>query len=241
MTIDVGPWPGLELGGRRGGGARSDVHAGVRADVAVVVRRSRRSAASLAWELDLMETLTDAGFVVPRTVPAADGRREVDGVVVQTWVPGRAPESADDWRRVADELIRLHRATVGHTQRPDCAAVPELRDARRSVDADLDTAPAEVAAKVLTVFEAMGDVDTAIVHGDPGAGNVRLLDDGRVGFLDWDECRVDLVWHDLSNLGVTVLTEAEQARAERLSHAWEAINGWTIEPEYARRRFDALD
>jgi len=58
-----------------------------------------------------------------------------------------------------------------------------------------------------------------------------------VWLLDWDESRVDVTWHDLSNLGVQVLDDHEHARAQVLSHAWEAVNAWTAEPEYARHRY----
>ena len=71
-------------------------------------------------------------------------------------------------------------------------------------------------------------------------GNIRIDEDGGVGFLDWDESRVDLVWHDLSNLGVQVLDDDEHVRAERLSNCWEAANAWTAEPNYARTRLANL-
>jgi hypothetical protein len=47
-------------------------------------------------------------------------------------------------------------------------------------------------------------------------------------------------WLDLSNLGVVVLDDETHRRATALSHAWEAINGWTTEPDYAERRLAAL-
>ena len=63
-----------------------------------------------------------------------------------------------------------------------------------------------------------------------------VLDRGR----DWDESRVDVVWHDLSNLGVQVLDDARHVAALRLSDAWEAANAWLLEPDYARRRLARL-
>ena len=80
---------------------------------------------------------------------------------------------------------------------------------------------------------------TAVAHGDPAGSNVRV-DDGLVWLLDWDESRVDLVWHDLSNLGVAVLDPIAHARAQRLSDARQAINAWRVEPEYARVRLERL-
>lgn len=92
----------------------------------------------------------------------------------------------------------------------------------------------------MAVFASFDDVPTAVVHGDPGADNIRIGPDGSVGLLDWDESRVDLIWHDLSNLGLQVLNDEEHRRAQRLSNAWEAANGWVLEPDYARRRLQLL-
>ena len=77
------------------------------------------------------------------------------------------------------------------------------------------------------------------MHGDPAGSNVRI-DDGLVWLLDWDESRVDLVWHDLSNLGVAVFDPMAHARTQRLSRCMEAINAWQVEPEYARMRLQRL-
>ncbi|MEM9203443.1 MAG: phosphotransferase [Actinomycetota bacterium] len=239
--MEIDPWPGLELGDPLGGGSRSEVWAGLHNGQRAVVRQSRRSAASLEWELDLMDTLAAHGFVVPAAIPTDDGRRSVDGLVVQTWIDGRPPISDDDWRLVATELQRLHTVGRDHRQRPECCVVTEIHDTRRSVDADLDSLPTQVAALVLAEFASVAHVGRSLIHGDPGPENLRITAQGRVGLLDWDESRVDVVWHDLSNLGVQVLDDDTHGRAERLSHAWEAANGWTTEPEYARRRLAALD
>jgi len=239
-VIDPSPWPGLDLIESASGGTRNDVWRGRLGQVPVSVRRSQRTAASLAWELDLLAQLGHAGFRVPSVVPAGDGRRSVDGMVVQRWLEGHEPSSEADWHLVANELVRLHRETEGHDQRPGCVNVRELRSLRASVDANLDRIPTDVADEVLAVFESLVDVPLAVVHGDPGPTNIRIGRDGSVGLLDWDEARVDLTWHDLSNLGVQVLDDECHCRAQRLSNAWEAANGWTTSPEYARRRLDML-
>ncbi len=243
-------WTGLDAIAPVIGGARNRVWQGVLRrpeppsglgpDGAVSIRISRRSGPSLAWELGLLDRLDRAGFRVPQVIAADDGRLEVDGVVVQAWLGGREPRDDEDWHRVAEELGRLHRLTTDHGQRPGCCPVTELAVRRRSVDADLDRVPPDVERTVVEVFAAVADVAVAVVHGDPGPGNIRIDDDGRVGLLDWDESRVDVVWHDLSNLGVAVLGPTDRARAERLSDAWEAVNGWVAEPAYARRRLARL-
>ena len=239
--IDVGPWPGLTVAEPLSGGSRNLVWLGDLDGRPVAVRRGRRSPESLAWELDLLGFLAEAGFRVPSIVPSADGSPSVDGVVVQEWLDGRPPSSDADWRSVADELRRLHRLTARHAQRPGCVTVRQLAEERRSVDADLDAMPSQAADRLLVIFAEFADVPLAVVHGDPGPENIRIGPDGSVGLLDWDESRVDLTWHDLSNLGIQVLTDEEHRRARRLSNAWEAANGWLREPDYARRRLQLLD
>lgn len=239
--VDTTRWPRLEVGEPLAGGFRSAVWEGRLDGERVVVRHSRRSPASLVWELDLMQRLVAEGFHVPVTRPADDGSISIDGVVVQSWLDGGPPATDDDWRAVAAELQRLHRALPGHPQRPDCEVVSKLAMARRSVDADLDAIPAAVVDRAVEVFEACAAVPTAVIHGDLAPGNIRIAADGRVGLIDWDESRVDHVWHDLSNLGVQVLDDESHARAEELSNAWEAVNAWTLEPDYARDRFAQLD
>ncbi len=238
--IDVGAWPGLDLIAPVTGGSRNQVWRGRLDGEVVAVRRSRRPEASLAWELDLLERLDAIGFRVPTTVPGDDGRRSVGGVVVQTWLDGRPPSSRADWASVAHELRRLHADTAGYRQRPGCSSVRDLKAVRRSVDADLDAIPPAVATRIEAVFDEMDDVPLAVVHGDPGPENIRIGADGSVGLLDWDESRVDLTWHDLSNLGIQILDDDDHRRAQLLSHAWEVANGWLEEPEYARRRLMLL-
>ncbi len=239
-VLDIGPWPGLELVERVAGGARNDVWRGVLDGVEVAVRRSRRSPDSLAWELDLIDELDRLGFVVPTVIPTADGSLLADGVVAQRWLGGHAPASARDWRLVAGTLRHLHAVTTDWPQRPGCSTTSELRSARRSIDADLDEMPADVAGLIVDVFAEFADVPTAVVHGDPGASNLRITPNGRVGLLDFDESRVDHVWHDLSNLGVQALDDAEHDGAQRLSDAWECANAWLVEPAYARDRLRSL-
>ena len=238
---DVSGWSALELGQPLSGGSRSSVWEGRLDGERVVVRQSRRSAESLAWELDLLRRLAEADFVVPQTKPADDGRESIAGVVVQSWLDGGAPETPDEWGAVALELQRLHTVLADHPQRPGCAVASELVTARRSVDADLDVLPVDVLDRVTTVFGEYAAVPVAVIHGDPGPSNIRIAADGRVGLIDWDESRVDHVWHDLSNLGVQVLADDDHAAAVRLSHAWEAVNAWVVEPEYARDRLARLD
>ncbi|MEM7094584.1 MAG: phosphotransferase [Actinomycetota bacterium] len=239
--IAIAGWPGIELIERVQEGNRNEVWRGRMGSTSVSVRRSRRSPESLGWELDLIANLAAAGFRVAQVVPSTAGQPHHEGVVVQRWLDGRAPGSDDDWTLVAATLRRVHAFGPNYPQRPGCLSSPELTRTSRSVDAHMDALPDDVAALVLTVFAEMRDVPTTLIHGDPTASNLRIDDDGRVGLLDFDESRVDLSWHDLSNLGVEVLPTADHAQATRLSHAWETANAWVAEPDYARQRLAALE
>jgi Ser/Thr protein kinase RdoA (MazF antagonist) len=240
VVVDVAAWPAVVLGSPIAGGHRNEVWEARTPEGRVVVRRSKRSSASLNWELHFMQFLDEAGFVVPTPLRTADGQLSRNQVVVQRWIDGREPTSEADWRLVAAELVRLHEVGARWTQRPTCLAVTQLGRMSRSVDADLSVIPEDIVQEILAVFAEFGDVPTSVVHGDPGASNIRITAEGRVGLLDWDESRVDVVFHDLSNLGCQVLSDTKHARAGRLSDAWETANAWVAEPEYAMRRLADL-
>ena len=241
MTAAPTAWTGLVVDERVGGGNRNEVRVGVLGDRRVVVRRSRRSPDSLRWELELLVRLAGEGFGVPVPIATDTGALSADGVVVQPWVEGREPSSPADWESVARELRWLHAVGVDVVQWPGCSVVTALGPDSRSVDADLAAMPSDAVEVVLAAFASVAGVPVSLVHGDPGPSNVRIDAEDRVRFLDWDESRVDVTWHDLSNLGVRVLADPDHALAVRLSDAWEAANAWTAEPTYARRRLAALE
>src|SRR5262245_30180658 len=136
--MDLTPWGAPPLGERLGGGHRNEVY---RVGDGWVVRRSRRTTASLEWELDLLSHLSRHGFLVPEVVPARDGRRQVDGVVMQRWLPGREPTD-EDWALVVAELRRLHALMRGWPPRPDLPGTRELLVISQGGDVDLGAMPA---------------------------------------------------------------------------------------------------
>jgi len=239
-VVDVSRWDRLVIEQPIAGGHRNQVFRGSCAGRPVSIRQSRRSPESLRWEVELIDYLAASHLWVPEVVPTIDGAPSAGDWIVQEWLDGEEPTSDTHWRAVARTLETVHELTADYPQRPDCCTVGELGARRRSADADLDLIPGDVEAVLLATFESLPDVPVAVVHGDPHAPNIRIGADGRVGLLDFDESRVDLVWHDFSNLGVQVLADADHARAQRLSHAWEAANGWVVEPEYARSRLAQL-
>ncbi len=237
----IDAWQGLELLEPVEEGNRNEVWRASLRGQTVSVRQSRRGAASLRWELDLIDRLDQLGFAVPTVHPTDDDRPSHEGVVVQRWIDGHVPTTSAEWAAVGRELQRLHIELAEHPQRPDCLTVLELERTSVSVDADLGGLPDDVAHRVLQLFRSFADAPIGVIHGDPAPSNLRILPDGRVGLLDFDESRRDVLWHDLSNLGVQVLADDEHRRALQLSNAWEAANAWVVEPDYARERLAALE
>ena len=238
--VPIEQWPGLVVGDPVAEGDRSQVWRGELAGQPVAIRRSTHSLPSLAWELQLLVDLDAAGFLVPVPEPTADGHLHWQEWNVQSWLDGREPRSAAEWQTVSVTLRQIHRRFRGYRQRPGMASVLDLAEARRSVAADLDRTPPEVVATCLAHFEPYLGAQRSLIHGDPHPGNLRIDDLGRVGLLDWDEARVDVVDLDLSNLGGPVLHGRRREAAEAMANAWEALNGWLIESRYARSRFDQL-
>ena len=232
--MNLSPWGPVTVAGHLGGGHRNEVLELRRGGEPLVARQSSRSDAALGWELELLDFLAGHGFRVPAVVPAADGRRQVDGVVVQRWLAGRPP-GAEDWPAVAAELRRLHAVTAGWSQRPGFRSCRDLLTASRGGDVDLEAMPAAAVAACRRAWGALSG-SLAVVHGDPCAANVRVGDAG-VGSLDWDESRVDHPALDLADLP-GVLPREHVARAA--VDAWEAAAGWLAEPEYARDRLARL-
>jgi len=231
-------WGPLEVIGVLGGGNRNTVLE-ARLDVQrVVVRRSRRPSASLAWEADLLEHLARNGLRVPAVVPAHGGRRHIDGVMVQTWLDGAPPETAD-WPAVAAYLRRLHEITATWPQRPGSASTRDLLTTDRGGDVDLSAMPPDAVADCRRAWARLQGSPQAVVHGDPGPANVRISADGP-GLLDWDEARVDYTDLDLAELPGGELPPPRLAAARQAATAWEAANGWIIEPSYARHQLQLL-
>ena len=114
----------------------------------------------------------------------------------------------------------------------------DLLDHSRWGDVDLDLLPAEAVRRCRAAWRALGAEPRAMVHGDPGAANIRRSPAG-VGFFDWDEARVDAAILDLADLPAALAGDLPPARLDAARHAagaWEAANARMLEPAYARRR-----
>ena len=241
-------WGSVTVTGPLGGGNRNSVLELRRGRERLVARRSRRPPASLDWEVGLLDHLARHGLRVPSVIPARDGRRHVDGVVVLSWLDGHPPRPGD-WPAVAAALRKLHAVTAGWPQRPGFASTEELLTAHRSGDADLSIMPPDAVADCRAAWRRLAGTPMAVVHGDPGPANIRMTGAGP-GLLDWDEARVDYTDLDLADLPASdsrsgdapaaYLPPARLAAAHAAVRAWEAASGWRIEPSYARRQLAEL-
>jgi Ser/Thr protein kinase RdoA (MazF antagonist) len=220
---------------RLAGGTSNDVWS-VRIDGQLAVGRlGTRSDEDLAWECELLRHLDRAGMIVPVPIPARDGRLFVDGLVVMKYMPGRPPQSAADWRRVADTLRELHRLTEGWPQRPGWRASSDFLVNDTGTRIDLNAMPPEAVARCRAAWARLAGRDTSVVHGNPqNPGNILMTDDA-VALIDWDEAHVDVPALDLVlPHNAAGLSDAEWDTAAQASAAWEAAVCW--KDDYAVKR-----
>ncbi len=249
---DLSAWPGVELGEPLTGGSRSPVFRARRDEQLLVVKVFPRSPESLAWELEILRFLDQAGLRVPVTVPTVDGRPNQDGLIVQTFLPGHPPRTRQDWAGVAAFVTRVHDLTHEWPQRPGSLGMRALLTQHRGGDVDLTTMPPPAAALVRECWRALLDqVDAAsaaglvrdddcVVHGDLGPGAV-LVDRGQVGIIDWDEARVDVPVLDLIGIpGHEATPGVDPVVAHLADLAWETATCWVPEPGHARNLLDQL-
>ena len=217
------------------GGVANDVWS-VRIDGELAVGRlGRRSDADLSWEAELLQHLDRNGLTVPVPIPTRDGRLFVEGLVVMRYMEGGPPETASDWRRVADTVREVHRLTKGWPQRPGWRSSTDLLTVESGTRIDLNAMPAEAVARCRAAWARLAGRETCAVHGNPNSpANVRITAD-RVALIDWDEAHVDVPDLDLvlPLNGAGLEGEARDV-AEQASAAWEAAVCW--KDEYSVRR-----
>ena len=216
------------------GGVANDVWS-VRVNGHLAVGRlGARSDADLAWETELLQQLDREGLPVPVLIPTTDRGLFADGLVVMTFVEGGPPETAADWRRVADTLRQLHRLTHGWPQRPGWRSSIDLLHAETGTKIDLGAMPREGVARCRAAWARLIGRQTCVVHGDPNPRNIRMTAD-RVALIDWDESHVDVPDLDLVlPHNAAGLDSGAHDIAAQASAAWEAAVCW--DDAYAVKR-----
>jgi Ser/Thr protein kinase RdoA (MazF antagonist) len=238
MREALAAWGEPQVIGALSGGNRNTVWEIRLGRQRLAARTSRRSPASLDWEITLLDHLARNGMRVPVAIPALDGRRHVQGVIVQTWLEG-SPPGPGDWPAVSAALRQLHQLTADWPQRPGFASTRDLLTIAHGGDVDLSAMPPEAVAACRRAWARLERTPQAVVHGDPGPTNVRITSHG-AGLLDWDEARRDYSDLDLADLPISELPRTRLASARAAAIAWETANGWIIEPSYARRQLTQL-
>jgi aminoglycoside phosphotransferase (APT) family kinase protein len=99
--------------------------------------------------------------------------------------------------------------------------------------------PPDAVADCRRAWARLDGSPQAVVHGDPGPANIRISADGP-GLLDWDEARVDYTDLDLAELPGRQLPRPRLTLSRWAATAWEAANGWTIQPSYAQHQLQLL-
>lgn len=217
------------------GGVANDVWSvRVRGQVAVG-RLGQRSDADLAWETKLLQYLDREGMTVPVPIPTTDGQLFADGLVVMKYMEGGSPETAADWRRVAETLRELHRLTQGWPQRPGWRSSTGFLHADSGTRVNLAAMPPEGVRRCRAAWARLIGRQTCVVHGNPNnPHNIRMTAD-HVALIDWDESHsdvpdLDLVLPD----NAACLDDVTYDIAEQASAAWEAAVCW--KDDYAVRR-----
>lgn len=238
---NVAAWSDVELVAAITGGARNPIFRARRGNEDLVVRASGRSPDSLDWELQLLQTLSGAGVVVPLPILTDDGRPSADGVLIHRFIAGQPPRDHQDWRRVVDVLRTVHDVTVGWRQRPGFASAHRLLTEDRGGDVDMTAIPESDRALIRRAWVPVLDGAPCAIHGDMGAGNVLVSED-HIALIDWDEARVDVPAFDYAHLphDVPVPMAVDRRVLITAGVAWEAATCWVVEPEYARRRLVEL-
>lgn len=209
------------------GGVANDVWS-VRVNGQVAVARlGKRSDADLAWEAGLMQHLDRAGLIVPVPIPTADGRLFADGLTVMRYIEGGPPETAADWRRVAETLRQVHRLTQNWPQRPGWRSSTDLLTAETGTRINLAAMPAEAVARCRAAWARLAGRQTCVVHGNPTSpANIRMTAN-QVALIDWDESHADVAELDLAlPHNAAGLDAHEHDIAAQASAAWEAAVCW---------------
>lgn len=229
-------WEALEHWGkdarrleRLTGGVANDVWSVQLGGQLAVARLGKRGDADLAWETGLLRHLDCNGMTVPVAIPTTDGRLFVDGLVVMRHLEGGPPQTAADWRRVADTLRQLHRLTRDWPQRPGWRSSTDLLQADRGTRIDLTAMPSEAVARCRAAWARLAGRPTCVVHGDTNPRNILMTAD-RVALIDWDESHVDVPDLDLElPHNAAALDPHAWDIAHQASAAWEAAVCWKDE------------
>ncbi|WP_419421408.1 phosphotransferase (plasmid) [Legionella sp. D16C41] len=199
-----------------------------------VARLGTRSDADLMWETELLQHLNNNGMTVPVPIPTTNGKFFANGMVVMTYLEGKAPETEYDWQSVANTINQLHRLTQGWPQRPGWRSSTDLLYTETGTRINLNLMPSEGVMRCRAAWARLVGRQTCVVHGDPNPRNI-LINANRVALIDWDEAHVDVPDLDLAlPYNAAGLDDNRYDIASQASAAWEAAVCW--DDEFAVKR-----
>lgn len=209
MIPDLSAWGPCVLIRPLAGGYRSAPHLVSRAGEMLVVRRTTRSEPQLNWLSRCIRLAQRAGLNPPQMILTKGGHWAHNGWRMERFTPG-TPVTAYD---LADLRAPLRRFHAKSRTLPPCRLKPPL---------GLPPLLANMLSKALPA----GPV--CAIHGDLHKGNVIRNAAGKLCLIDWDEARTGHPSLDAMHL-------AHKTVAQRRAHyATEALEGWALEPEFAR-------
>jgi Ser/Thr protein kinase RdoA (MazF antagonist) len=195
----------------------------------LVFKTTRRARDAIEWLLPVLDFAERSGFAVPRFVKSLGGQYVEDGWTCELFLRGKAFE-AGEMAGVGLQLARFQEATREMQQRPGFCSARALLDMDAGGDIDLRRMPARVVSLCRAAWARLEERPDCVVHGDLNASNLIWAEDGRVGLVDWDECRVDAGVFDMFQVAPEGCGEA----AEGAVLAWEVACSWELEPAYSR-------
>lgn len=163
-----------------------------------------KSAADVAFEVEVLRFLAEARFPVPSLVPAADGGAavEVAGRPALLFAYAAGEELAErdvtpeHCRRIGEQLARLHDLAAGFpAERPNPYGLARVE--RWIAELGDGGGDAEVAAALplfreeLARARALPGAPRGLVHGDPFRDNVLWIGGRVAAVLDWEMACTD--------------------------------------------------
>lgn len=192
-----------------------------------VAKSTRHGEEALEWLEPLLRAAQRAGLQVPLLRRTGNGQLSCLGVTVEPFFEGRNP-TAREMRNLAPHLREFHRNAIGTDQRPGLQAEPRLGKMVLFARTNIDSIPLPLRERCCDAMAAVQATRRQAIHGDLQPANLLLSGDGPT-LIDWDEARVDYQFLD------ETCWRAPNEMERRAHLAIEIVNGWLVEPDYARR------
>jgi len=164
-------WDSCESVRELSGGNRNRVVLVGCRDELFVAKSTIRSEEAVRWVVDVQKIAEAAGFIVPRFIPATDGRFVVDGVTLEQWIEGKPPTN-EDRIEIRGLLCAFHESGLGWNQRPGFASSIELLDNSSGGDVNLDVMPETITKVCCKAWQALETQKQSAIHGDLNIDNI---------------------------------------------------------------------